>query len=128
MGKVILQIVLPIQKGFLNVGNEHQITRWFVNIFNRSVSPESLEKRLSLSLKVFCLINLGDSTWISSTCMSDSSDQVLLSANTESDESIVPGPAIILYYFHHNYENETNVRIKAVRYQISENIFDSKDK
>jgi hypothetical protein len=49
-----------------------------------------------LSQKVFCLINSGDSTWISSTCMSDSSDQVLLLANTESDESIVPGPAIIL--------------------------------
>jgi hypothetical protein len=28
--------------------------------------------------------------------MSDSSDEVLLSANTESDESIVPGPAVIL--------------------------------
>jgi hypothetical protein len=48
------------------------------------------------ALKVFCLINSGDSIWISSTCMSDSSDQVLLSTNTESDESIVPGPTIIL--------------------------------
>ena len=33
-----------------------------------------------------------------------------------------------LYYFHHNYDNGTNVRMKAVRYQISENSFDSKDK
>jgi len=33
-----------------------------------------------------------------------------------------------LYYFHHNYENGTNVRIEAVRYQIFENSFDSKDK
>ena len=33
-----------------------------------------------------------------------------------------------LYYFHHNYDSGTNVRMKAVRYQISENIFDSKDK
>jgi hypothetical protein len=58
--------------------------------------PLNHYKKKRQSLKVFCLINSRDSTWISSTCMSDSSDEVLLSANTESDESIVPGPAVIL--------------------------------